>query len=151
MGKRKVIEPIKSTVGSVVNDAFSQIEELKDELQSWLDNMPESKQGSDKASQLEEAIGQLESSSEPEIPESATDLAVSYTEIPSGRRGLSRSKRCSNCVSMVEAASSAVREHISTLDEDKDEEAIMELEAFADELDNATSEWESAEFPGMFG
>lgn len=44
-----------------VTDAKCEIEELASELQSWLDNMPESLQGSAKADEIQEAIGSLES------------------------------------------------------------------------------------------
>lgn len=40
--------------------AVLEVEELRDELQQWLDGMPENLQGGEKASQLEEAIGSLE-------------------------------------------------------------------------------------------
>jgi len=36
------------------------VEELKDELQGWFDNLPEQFQSGDKGSELEEAIQQLE-------------------------------------------------------------------------------------------
>lgn len=44
-----------------VTDAKGEIEELASELQSWLDNMPESLQGSAKADEIQEAISSLES------------------------------------------------------------------------------------------
>lgn len=44
----------------LVGDAKSSAEELRDELQNWLDGMPENMQGGDKASQLEEAISSLD-------------------------------------------------------------------------------------------
>lgn len=45
---------------SWANDASSAGEELRDELQDWLDNLPEGLQGGDRASMLEEAISQLD-------------------------------------------------------------------------------------------
>jgi hypothetical protein len=44
-----------------VEDQVGELEELKEELQSWSDNLPESLQGGDTGSRLEEAIGNLES------------------------------------------------------------------------------------------
>lgn len=41
-------------------DARNELESLKDELQEWLDNLPENLQSSNKASMLEDAIGSLE-------------------------------------------------------------------------------------------
>jgi hypothetical protein len=43
-----------------VSAAQSEAEELRDELQAWLDNLPENLQGGDKADQLQTAIDALE-------------------------------------------------------------------------------------------
>ncbi len=44
----------------LVRRAVMEMEELKSELDDWLDNMPENLQGSQKAGELEEAIDQLD-------------------------------------------------------------------------------------------
>lgn len=44
-----------------VQDAMSEVECLKDELQEWYDNLPENFQQGDKGSQLEYAISNLDS------------------------------------------------------------------------------------------
>jgi len=51
---------LEEIVLSSLGTAKDEVEALKDELQEWLDNMPENLQGSSKAEALEEAIGQLE-------------------------------------------------------------------------------------------
>lgn len=62
----KVLNPTSraerlATAGSKVkDDAYSEVESLKDELQEWLDNLPENLQGSQKADDLQEAIDRLE-------------------------------------------------------------------------------------------
>lgn len=43
-----------------IADPRSEIEGLRDELQDWLDSMPENLQGGSKADELQEAIGNLE-------------------------------------------------------------------------------------------
>jgi methyl-accepting chemotaxis protein len=43
----------------MVENAKGIVEELRDELQTWLDGIPENMQGGDRASQLETAIEQL--------------------------------------------------------------------------------------------
>lgn len=45
---------------SLVSDAKGRAEELRDELQSWLDNLPENLQSSQKAEDLQTAIDELE-------------------------------------------------------------------------------------------
>jgi hypothetical protein len=41
-------------------ERYSDAQSLRDELQDWLDNLPENLRDGDKASQLEEAISQLD-------------------------------------------------------------------------------------------
>ena len=43
-----------------ISQGLSTIEELKDELQEWLDNMPENLQGGSKEDELQEAIDALD-------------------------------------------------------------------------------------------
>jgi len=43
-----------------VEDAKAEFESLKEELESWKDSIPENLQGSDKYSQLEEGVSNLE-------------------------------------------------------------------------------------------
>lgn len=179
MARKAKTTPVNVTVADAVSAAFSQIEELKDELQSWYDNLPENFQNGDKGSQLQEAIDALESTSEPDVPDSASDIEVSFSEA-TGR--LSRARRRDNACAAIEAAEQAVRDRIQELSdlvynedgklvidgravepepgedgpsepytEDERDSAITDLEAFADELENARVEWESVEFPGMYG
>jgi hypothetical protein len=44
-----------------IADAKNVTEELRDELQNWLDNMPENLQGGSKADELQTAIDELDS------------------------------------------------------------------------------------------
>lgn len=46
-----------------LDQSYNETEELREELQNWLDNMPENLQQGQKAQELEEAIGELESAS----------------------------------------------------------------------------------------
>jgi vacuolar-type H+-ATPase subunit E/Vma4 len=45
----------------LITEGKNIIEELREELQSWLDNMPENLQGGSKADELQTAIDELES------------------------------------------------------------------------------------------
>lgn len=45
---------------SLISDAKSEVESLRDELQEWYDNLPEGFQNGDKGDQLQEAIATLE-------------------------------------------------------------------------------------------
>lgn len=49
-----------SETQGLVEDAKSEAEELRDELQNWLDGLPENLQGGGKADELQPAIDELE-------------------------------------------------------------------------------------------
>ena len=172
MARRK--QKTKEFTGTVadISTAFSAIEELKDELQNWYDNLPENFQNGDKGSALQDSISNLEQDSEPSLPEDAENLSITWTEVV-GRT--SRSTRRDNAVAIVDSAISEIEQRISDLEEYTYNEdgkrhengAILaegdcldegdrdnlkdEYETLRDELDSAKSNWESAEFPGMYG
>lgn len=148
MGRqRKEVAKTVTTVSAAVSDAFAQIEELREELQNWYDNMPEGPKNGDKGSMLDEAISTLGSNSEPEIPEYVGEMRVEY--IPGGKRKKSRADRRDEAVTMLTAA--AARAEDVAEDEEEDEDVQEEARNFAEELRDAISEWEAVEFPGMMG
>ena len=61
-----------------IADVREEIEELRNELQEWLDNMPENLLESEKASQLEDAIECLN-----EVVGLAEEIEASDVEFPS--------------------------------------------------------------------
>lgn len=65
------------SVASTVTDCAQDVDELKDELQEWFDNLPEQFQSGDKGSELEEAIQQLE-----EIKDGLESLDFSSVSFP---------------------------------------------------------------------
>jgi uncharacterized coiled-coil DUF342 family protein len=58
-------------------DAASEIESLKDELQEWYDNLPESFQNGEKGEQLQSAIDELES-----LHDSLDEVANATVDFP---------------------------------------------------------------------
>lgn len=171
MAKRKKKQParIETSVDSAVSEAFSMAEELKDELQSWYDNLPEAFQNGSKGEALQEAIGNLENAQQPEVPNDIASHSVSYTEAP---RRASRRDRLQVCIDLLEQSAEAARTLATDLEdlkydddgqriddanpdapdtEDERDNLVQELQTFADECESATSDWESVEFPGMYG
>lgn len=134
---------------SSVADAFSDLEGLKEELEEWFGNMPESFQNGSKGEQLQSAIDILESLQEPNVPDEVADLSIQWPEsLGRSRKGPSRSTRCSNACNVIESAKSAVESWIEEQEESADTDAA---ETFVGELDELISEASSVEFPGMFG
>jgi chromosome segregation ATPase len=173
MGKRKEVQTSTSGVDSAVSSACEGMNELKEELESWRDNLPENLQNGSKADELNEAIDAIDGVSEIDVPDAAEGLECTYHET----KQKSRSDRRNYYCGMLSAASDAVRDRISELEaleyedgvlvvngtkvnpnkhegsdpaaEDERDSAVTELETFADEIENAQSEYENVNFPGM--
>lgn len=168
---------VQSTVADAVSNAFSEIDSIREELQSWYDNLHENFQNGEKGQALQDAVSNLESCSEPTIPSCIEGLGADYTEYH-GRIG--RPRRRDTCVNMLDAAISAANERVDRLNEleySEDDKLIVdgepvtetdnpddlplteadretqvgEIEDFVSECENAKSEWENVEFPGMYG
>lgn len=176
MAKSRVCE---MGVADAVSNAFSDMESLKDELQDWYDNLPESFQNGTKGEQLQEAIDLIEGVSEIDVPDAVEDATCAPCLMTKKR--MSRSDRRDDCVNQLNVAAAWARERIEELngmefedEEDSEDESeapdtdkvvdatvptsederdsmVSDLETFADECENAASEFESVEFPGMYG
>jgi len=144
--KKRTPEVVTSTVGALIGDGYSELEGLKDELQEWYDNLPESFQNGSKGEQLQEAIGYLENLIEPSIPGDHDGIAASYTA--STKRKKSRADRRDDAVQMLAGAQSALQ---AFLDENEEHEDADEIQSLIEDLENAISDAENVEFPGMFG
>jgi dsDNA-binding SOS-regulon protein len=178
---KKTPTPDTTDISSAVSDAYSGMDELKDELQNWLDNMPESLQNGSKADELNEAIDAISNVDEITVP----DCLENGKDVPSvtyyTSKKSSRSGRRDTLTSMLSGAADAGREYIQTLSElDYDEETgvlkmpegmtederadwssglpdtaddrdswVTEIEEFIESCENAQSEYDEVNFPGM--
>ncbi len=118
-----------TTVGELVENAMSELECLKDELQEWYDNLPEAFQSGDKGETLQSTIQELEGLSAPDISPEHAALKVLFVPDETG----SRSARCAEARRMLEEAAEAIRQNET-----------------ADEIDEIASAIECLEFPGMY-
>jgi DNA repair exonuclease SbcCD ATPase subunit len=163
---------------NAVESARGILEELREELQAWYDNLPENFQNGSKGETLQSAIDQLESADGylEEPPTCAELLTVNYSF--STKRKQSRADRCADACSLLAGCVDAAREKATELQEaqalsseaNQDqtgldeatkekiakeakqvESDISELESFADACESAKDEAEATEFPGMFG
>jgi hypothetical protein len=129
-----------SPLGELVSDAFSELESLKDELQDWYDNLPESFQNGDKGSELQDAVSNLENLSEPSIGEVLAGVPVFYlppVEINS------RSDRCADAAGRLRAC-------VDALEGEENAKQLEGASDLADELGGAADEAASVDFPGMY-
>uniref|UniRef100_A0A6M3IYI7 Uncharacterized protein n=1 Tax=viral metagenome TaxID=1070528 RepID=A0A6M3IYI7_9ZZZZ len=151
--------PVKGTVGSFLDDGKSIIEELRDEMQEGLDNMSGTNlESTGKYSVYEEAVSLLDdicgNLDGVELPESVQDLLAETTE--ERRKSLSRSRRMSNGISMLEAMVQVLEERIQELLEkktlsDTEQEEVSASEEATDAIQSAADAAGSVEFPGFYG
>lgn len=141
----------ESTI-TVVGDAISEIESLAGEMREWADNLENGGLGhTQKYEDVTAAAESLEAVSEIEVPSIIDHMTLKYSESynPRKGRGESRAVRLANAVTILETAREVASNWLDGLPkEDENREAV---ETFTDELDNAISEVEGVEFPGMFG
>lgn len=163
ISKRAV--PIKSTISGAIETGFSIVEELKDEIEEVVGNMEQSEglSQTQRFATLQETQSMLEDNCEApnDQHELWADVECTYSEDQRRREGSTRQGRLDNALSALGAARDALeawkdeqdldtatgtREELEELDA-----AIDQAGTMIDELDNAISNLESCEFPGMYG
>lgn len=146
MGSYKYVM-CQGTVSSV-EDAFSALEDLASECREVYDNASEGLQQTQRIQTFGDTADTLEGLSCPDVPECVSELAISYSEATK-KRGVSRAKRCENAVSVLQAAVDALENWLDGLPDDDDNRD--EVDSFKSELEDAISNAEGCEFPGMYG
>ena len=136
-----------TSVTGLAEDAFGAIECLKDELQDWFDNLPESFQQGQKGDELQEAISTLESVEQIDAPDCLAEHTTCF--LPSLKIE-SRSDRAGEAASqlreVVEYCEGLLEGENSGLTDDQKQE----VEEYKDGCDNACQEIENVSFPGMY-
>lgn len=129
------------------DDQKTEAEELKDEIQNWYDNLPESLQGSSKGEALEECVGQLE-----EVCDKLDTLVGIEEPEPDSRREetykqeITRKEGRKKITETVDAT-----RHFVTINSIETAEKWEEaLDEFISACEEASSECGSVEFPGMY-
>ena len=106
------LKTTKSDAESIISNAQGEVDTLKDELQSWFDNLPESFQNGIKGDALQEAIDGLDSSNVDSLkmPEFIGNLDGGFeVEVPT-RRVKSRADRAGLVAEQMRALAEAIRE-----------------------------------------
>lgn len=150
---------------SVVHLAEEVLDELRDELDEWYNNLPESLQGGEKAEVLQSAIDNLQSvvddlQSLDTPSDSGVDVTTLVYDYPV--EATSRSARRSRVSSLLRLTGQAYRDRsiilaanaeaaiegevVAPLDLAKSEVAV----AYADALDGCADMADETDFPGMF-
>lgn len=150
--KRKRTPPYKgqqqpTDVSGAVEEAMGEFQSLRDEMGEWRDNMSGGNmEHLDKFQEVESAADTLDSFADdsPDVPEALAGLAcIATIMVPTRKgRGTSRAMRCSNGVSLLQAAVDALDEHIET-----SQDRIKELEDEITEHEGDRDEAQSADPP----
>jgi hypothetical protein len=127
---------VTKTLLDLLADVYSEMDSLREELQEWLDNMPENLQNGSKADELREAIDQIEGVQEIECPKSLEKINVTWVARTKMRK--SRAERRDDCLAALDAAIQIL------IERDKADE-----ESLQSELQDAHDEYEAVDFPGM--
>jgi len=173
--------PQKGTIAGLIEDGYSQLEELGSECDEAANNFPNSSHP--KAEAFSEAASTLQGVSLPDLPEvDGMDGEVCYSAMVNKdkRKGPSRSVRCGNACTMLTAAAEAIQDLIDgPLQERKDmleekyetandrghsdeaqaaqdaldevEKQVDDLTELKDQLESDANDCEGVEFPGLYG
>ena len=111
--------PTTSSIADAVSLAYSIVGELRDELQEWYDNLPESFQNGSKGEQLQEAITGLEEAAdyEPDVPEAFAESDVRVHD----PRPVKRQSRAARAADAAHYLRTVVDEAQAWLDEQESE------------------------------
>jgi len=139
----------KSTIKNAVEEALNDLTGLAEEIREVVDNAEGGLANTPRIQTLGETADTLDGINEPEIDGAIGDIELEYTQSQgSGRRGLSRSARRDNAVSILDSCISTIQEKADALEEGDQKE---ELEGLVNELEDIKGAAEECEFPGMFG
>ena len=144
MGKRR--EPFNGSIGNLLTEVEGEVESLKEELEEWYNNLPESFQNGDKGNDLNEAVSELEGILEAVQGAAAEcsqhgvdDEVVKYTQ-DKRKQARSRSHRLDNMGMIV----GAVQAYLEKRDNN------TALSDALDYLRDAEDAMSSVSFPGMY-
>jgi hypothetical protein len=151
MAKGKRRQPEHTKIEDAISTAFGIFTELSEEMRDWYDNMPESFQNADKGSTVDESASTLENLSEPSIDDEIRKVLETLsdtTSLPLKRRA-SRADRRDYAVGLLSNSKQTIEDFLGEQDDAYDHRD--NLDTLVNDLDEAISEADNVEFPGMYG
>jgi hypothetical protein len=140
------------SVRTLIEDANAEVEELKDEMRTWYDNLTEGLQNTDRGQRVDESANSLENITTPEIDDRILSLVLDnittyyLTPLKVG----SRADRAIDAASKYRAAKEAIEDW---MEEHKPKKLSVDwdsLKSLADECDGPADDLEDIDFPGMY-
>jgi len=147
---------------SEILDYYSDIEGLKDEMETWRDSIPDNLQSSDKYSQVDDVVDTLESSHS-NLEDACDSIKKILEKFPSILEAdvyyiehkmykgcqMPRWVRLANPVGAIEAMASHIEQLMPI--EDMSEYDTEELKQCLGRIDDAVSDLNGVDFPSMYG
>ena len=149
---------------------YSDVDDLKGEMEGWRDNIPDSLQSSDKYSQVDEtadtlgsAHGELEEACDriikllENIPKKENevgilDMPIVYTERKMYKGySMPRWVRLSNPCAALGAVVQYIEDHMEDISKDLAADCIEELKSLIKQVESAIEDLGNVDFPSMFG
>jgi hypothetical protein len=154
--KRAAPPPREASLADAISEAFSELACLGEEFREICDNTPDSLQSTSVYEARESTADELESLSEPDVPEELQDLKVVIQDPKPKRRGYSRAARRDQAVYIMDLCIQALQERVDELESDDERGKVGDhqkdlAESLRDDLDAAKDTADSCEFPGMCG
>lgn len=157
--RERAVAPAPREVGllDAIGEVMADAEELGQEMRDWADNMPESKQSSQKYDEVSECADTLENvaGNDPVTSETMSflnDIKITIQDLTPRRRGYSRASRLAQALGVLSDVINALEEFKP---DDKDAKERLRKEETAgglrDALEEEQGNLEGVEFPGMFG
>jgi hypothetical protein len=147
----RVPRPAPREVGvlDLASEAYSEIEELAQEMRDWSDNIETNFGGTTKYEEVSAAADELENIEEPSVNLTAiNDHKIMFQDPTPRRRPKSRATRAGDIASKLIAVEDGLRDYIEKTPEA--DPARDEAEGLADEIENDRNDLENVSFPGMF-
>jgi len=135
MGRRYKTVIVKMTIAEALSSGHSELEELKNEMEEWRDNLsgnnmehlPKYDEVSEVVDTLENAVDNLDVDDiVSQLEEAGVNVGVEIEvseDRPYGSKGSPRWMRCGNACALLEAAESEARSQIEQINEEREEKA----------------------------
>jgi len=134
-----------TTVENLIEDGYSDLESLKDELQDWYDNLPEQFQSGDKGETLQTGIDELENVERPNVDAEHLNKLPSLVYKESLKLD-TRSDRFFEAKDKITTAKEFIEGELETLEEGEYKDYLGDLVQELEEVEGI-----EVEFPGFAG
>lgn len=147
----------KATIAGAIGNAISEVENLRDEMTEWKDNLEEKFSATEKYERVSEAADALEdvcntSLEIPELPKGMLD-EVTWNTYKKSKK--SRRDRAGDAQLALQAAIEHVNNFIDEHDDDEDEcykdSSLDDWKLLVETLEEVNDNLDGVEFPGAFG